>query len=118
MPAGFTLAEPRCDHAPPGATLPPDELAKRLYKYPVRPANVHVRQASRFNQRYALLCRDYLRAHPGAAAAYCEIKQALAARFSDDCNAYYAVKDPVFDLIMAGAEDWARSTSWRIPPGD
>jgi GrpB-like predicted nucleotidyltransferase (UPF0157 family) len=118
LAAGFTLAKPRRDHAPPGATLPPDELAKRLYNCLLRPANVHVRQAGRFNQRYPLLCRDYLRAHPAAAAAYGEIKQALATRFSDDVDAYYAVKDPVFDLIMAGAEDWARSTGWRVPPSD
>jgi GrpB-like predicted nucleotidyltransferase (UPF0157 family) len=32
--------------------------------------NIHVRESGRANQRYALLFRDYLRAHPAAAEAY------------------------------------------------
>ena len=31
----------------------------------------------------------------------------------DDRDAYYAVKDPVCDLIMVGAEAWAAATGWR-----
>lgn len=27
---------------------------------------------------------------------------------------YYDVKDPVCDSIMAGAEDWATATGWRV----
>jgi GrpB-like predicted nucleotidyltransferase (UPF0157 family) len=72
----------------------------------------------RFNQRYALLCRDYLRTHPGAANAYGAIKIALARLHPNDQDAYYDVKDPVFDVIMAGAEDWAAQTNWSVPPSD
>ena len=115
---GFTLARPGADHCPPGLSLSAEQLAKRLYNFEGRRANVHVRQAGRFNQRYPLLCRDYLRAHPGAAAAYGEIKRQLAARFPDDVEAYYDIKDPVFDLIMAGAEDWAAAEAWSPPPSD
>jgi GrpB-like predicted nucleotidyltransferase (UPF0157 family) len=116
---GFTRRRPTTDHCPPGLVLLPADLAKHLYgtSAPIA-ANIHIRAAGRFNQRYPLLCRDYLRAHPHAAAAYGAIKQNLAARFPEDTEAYYAIKDPVFDLIMAGAEDWARATGWVPPAGD
>ena len=116
--AGFSLTRHGGDHCPPGLALTPDDLAKRLYNFDRRRANIHVRQAGRFNQRYPLLCRDYLRAHPGAAAAYGEIKRQLAGRFPDDVEAYYDIKDPVFDLIMAGAADWGAATGWSSPPED
>ena len=83
-----------------------------------RSANLHIRARDRFNQRYPLLCRDYLRAHPDAAAAYAEIKRQLARRFADDADAYYDIKDPVFDVIMAGAREWAERTAWQEPASD
>ena len=106
------------DHCPPGVSLPPHELRKRFYKSTGRAANLHVRETGRFNQRYALLCRDYLRAHKGAADAYAHIKRRLAARAPTDMEAYCAIKDPVFDIIMAGAEEWAVRVGWREPPAD
>jgi len=75
--------------------------------------NAHVRVAGWPNHRYALLFRDYLRAHPPAAAAYARLKLALAERFGDDLRAYTEVKDPACDLIMAAAEDWAAVSSSR-----
>ncbi|WP_153769580.1 GrpB family protein [Labrenzia sp. CE80] len=116
---GFVHRAVERDHCPPGMTLPMAELAKQYFKTsdPIS-ANIHVRERGRFNQRYPLLCRDYLRAHPLAAAAYGEIKLGLAAHFSQDADAYYQIKDPVFDLIMVAAEDWARATRWQIPAGD
>jgi GrpB-like predicted nucleotidyltransferase (UPF0157 family) len=116
--AGFKLFPYRTDHCPPGMTLPPEQLEKCYFKDEALPAHVHVRVQGRFNQRYPLLCRDYLRTHPGAANAYGAIKIALARLHPDDQDAYYDVKDPVFDVIMAGAEDWARYTGWTVPPGD
>nr|WP_259664542.1 GrpB family protein [Rhizobium binae] len=47
---------------------------------------MHIREKGRFNQRYSLLCRDFLRAHPIAASAYALIKQRLAQRFPDDVD--------------------------------
>ena len=118
--AGFKLLDGYTrDHQPPGMSLPAIELEKRLFKPDSsRPANVHVRIEGRFNQRYPLLCRDYLRAHPKAASAYAEIKRQLARRFPNDTEAYYDVKDPVFDLIMAGAEEWAQATNWQLGASD
>jgi GrpB-like predicted nucleotidyltransferase (UPF0157 family) len=74
---------------------------------------VHVRQEGRLNQRYALLFRDYLRADPGAAGAYGQLKQALAEAAGRDWDTYYSVKDPACDLIMAAAEQWAVRVGWH-----
>lgn len=108
------------DHRPPGMNVPEAELQKYLFHDPPseRRTNIHIREAGRFNQRYALLCRDYLRSHPLAAAAYGAVKLALARIVGDDMDAYYDVKDPVFDILMAGAEDWAAATDWRPGASD
>jgi GrpB-like predicted nucleotidyltransferase (UPF0157 family) len=106
----------RCDHHPPGTQLDPDELCK-LYAGN-ESTHCHIRVAGRFNQRYALLCRDYLRSHPAAAAAYGEIKRQLARHLVDDVDAYYDVKDPVCDLILEGAHEWAARTGWQPGPSD
>ena len=108
------------DHSPPGVELSATELQKRLFNAPEgeRRANIHLRVEGRFNQRYPLLCRDYLRAEPLAASAYGQVKRALARIVPNDVEAYYDVKDPVFDILMAGAEAWAARTSWRPGPCD
>jgi len=116
--AGFERCRPTRDHLPPGMALPKADLAKLLFRALSPAANIHIREQGRFNQRYPLLCRDYLRAHPLAAAAYATIKHNLAARFPNDADAYYDIKDPVFDLIMSGAEAWAQTTHWQLPPPD
>jgi GrpB-like predicted nucleotidyltransferase (UPF0157 family) len=79
--------------------------------------NVHVRVAGRPNQRYALLCRDFFRAHPTAAEAYASFKQRLAAQGMES-GAYVDIKDPVFDLIMHAAESWAARIGWQPAPSD
>ena len=118
--AGFVRQEWTSDHLPPGSSLPASELEKRVFTEPrgERRTNVHLRMDGRFNQRYALLCRDYMRAHPPAAQAYGKVKRALAAIVGDDLDAFYAVKDPVFDIIMAGAEEWASRTEWKPGPSN
>jgi GrpB-like predicted nucleotidyltransferase (UPF0157 family) len=115
---GFRRVSGLIDHCPPGLDLPEVELSKRFYRSAGRSANLHVREQGRFNQRYPLLCRDYLRVHPVAAGAYAQIKQRLAQRFPNDPAAYYEIKDPVFDIIMEGANDWAKSTAWSEPASD
>lgn len=117
--SGFVRGRPVSDHCPPGMTLPAPELRKLFFKAQTPyPAHVHIRESGRFNARYPLLCRDYLRAHPLAAAAYASVKRGLAHHFPTDVDAYYDIKDPVFDILMAGAEAWARSTNWTLPPPD
>ncbi|HEY6041809.1 MAG TPA: GrpB family protein [Anaerolineae bacterium] len=108
------------DHLPPGSNDDPREWSKWVFEPPPgqRPTNLHVRVAGRPNQRYALLFRDYLRAHPATAEAYARVKSALANYHGDDVQAYYDVKDPVCDIIIAGAEDWARTTRWEPGASD
>lgn len=109
------------DHVPPGAPETESEWEKWLFKAQAgqRPANVHVRIDGRLNQRYPLLFRDYLQAHSRIADAYGRAKLALVRYHpDDDMEAYYDVKDPVCDIIMGGAEDWAAATHWRPGPSD
>lgn len=113
--AGFRWLEGYVDHEPPGMRLDPAELQK-LYAREApgdRRANVHIRAAGRFNQRYALLFRDYLRAHPEVAAAYAEVKRSLSRIAGKNVEAYYDVKDPVIDVLMSGANAWADATGWE-----
>jgi GrpB-like predicted nucleotidyltransferase (UPF0157 family) len=116
--AGYSRLDYNRDHRPPTATGPDRDWEKQMYRpLPgpgVRPTNVHVRRAGSANGRYALLFRDYLRAHPLASGAYAQAKVALAQHGPTDWDLYYDVKDPVCDIIMAGAEDWAASTGWQI----
>ena len=117
--AGYTLRKDiNGDHVPPGAIADPDEWRK-LYAQPHaghRRVHVHIRQAGRANGRYALLFRDYLRANAAVAAAYRQVKEALARLHPDDTDAYYDVKDPVCDLIIDSAERWARETRYVPRP--
>lgn len=117
-PLGFEPRPHLTDHRPPGLALAPAELEKRVFKLLAPEANLHVRVAGRFNQRYALLFRDWLRATPMAADAYAEIKRQLARRFPTDLDAYYDIKDPVCDALMAGALGWADATGWAPGPSD
>lgn len=108
------------DHQPPSMVTDPAQWTKWLFHEPsdYRPCNLHMRIEGRANQRYALLFRDYLRAHPLAAQAYAQVKLALAARHADDIAYYYDIKDPVCDIIMAGAEGWAQQNRWELPVTD
>jgi len=111
------------DHRPPHLTpddSPDPEWEKRYFRAPPaqRPTNLHVRAAGRANQRYALLFRDYLRTHPAAAAGYGELKRRLALVAGADRDAYVDTKDPVCDIILAAAEEWASRAGWAPGPSD
>ncbi|TDO49970.1 GrpB-like predicted nucleotidyltransferase (UPF0157 family) [Kribbella sp. VKM Ac-2527] len=112
--ADWELRPPRRDHAVPG--LPSDELqwVKRLVVEPMyrRRVNLHIRVEGRANQRYALLFRDYLRAHPDTAAAYGAFKRQAATLPIETVGEYADLKDPVCDLIYLPAEEWAARTGW------
>ncbi len=79
----------------------------------LRRTNVHIRIEGRANWRYALLFRDYLRAHPDEAAAYGRFKQRAAQLLQDDLHTYADLKDPVCDLIYLSARGWAAGSSWQ-----
>ena len=83
------------DHRPPGAAGTDEDWQKQYYQpaAPARAVHVHVRRAGSANGRYPLLFRDYLRTHPLAAAAYAQVKRALANHGPTDWDLYYDVKD-------------------------
>lgn len=112
---GATSTDITADHVPAGQEGgDPAAWEKRYFRAPAswRPTHLHVREVGRPNQRYALLFRDYLRHCAASAATYAQIKLALARLHPDDTSAYYAVKDPVCDLIMDAAERWAIDVGW------
>jgi GrpB-like predicted nucleotidyltransferase (UPF0157 family) len=108
------------DHVPVGADPSPALWRKRYAGAfdDARRIHTHIRALGGSNQRYALLFRDYLRQSAPARENYALIKRELAARHADDIDAYYAVKDPVCDLILDAAERWAVASRWRLPPPD
>ena len=119
--AGYErIADIAQDHLPPGGPVEPEQWTKWFYNQrgAERRVNLHVRVAGRANQRYAVLFRDYLRANSAAAAAYGRVKVELARHHPDDEDAYYAIKDPVCDILMAGAEVWAATVGWAPGPSD
>jgi GrpB-like predicted nucleotidyltransferase (UPF0157 family) len=105
---GFERLPYERDHVPAGLTDDPARWAKRFWKR--EGVNLHVRLAGSPNERLALLFRDWMRAHPGAVAAYGAFKTALAAAVPHE--AYTEIKDPVVDLVIAAAEPWAQATGW------
>ena len=102
------------DHRPPNFIGPESDWQKLFFRPPAsqRRTNMHVRVQGRANQRYPLLFRDYLRAHPATAAAYAELKRRLAQHLADP-QTYPEVKDPAVDLIYFAAEDWAAAIGWQ-----
>jgi GrpB-like predicted nucleotidyltransferase (UPF0157 family) len=108
------------DHLPPLYQGPDTDWEKCYFRPPAnqRPTHLHVRALGRPNQRYPLLFRDYLRAHPVASAAYAQIKTSLSKLHPDDGAFYYAIKDPICDIVIDAAEDWARTTGWQMGPSD
>lgn len=114
-PLGYTMGEGVWrDHKPPHANWADADGEKFYFRPPLgqRRTHTHVRVQGRANQRYALLFRDYLRAHPTTAEAYAELKRRLAQALRDPAD-YPEVKDPAVDLIYFAAEAWAAHTGWQ-----
>ncbi len=103
------------DHIPPGwHTDTPDDVWIKLFASAppdARRVHVHVRVAGSPNERYALLFRDFMRAHPDARDAWVIFKRELA-KICDDVQDYVEVKDPATDVVMVTAERWAADTGW------
>jgi GrpB-like predicted nucleotidyltransferase (UPF0157 family) len=102
------------DHVPAGHDEPPERWAKRLWvrRDPSRdPINLHVRLRGAPNERLALLFRDWFHAHPAAVPAYAQFKSLLS-RAVPDLRTYTGIKDPVVDVVIVAAEEWAAATGW------
>ncbi len=94
------------------------ELTKRYFREApgARRTHIHVRRAGSWNEQYALLFRDYLRAHPDAAARYAAVKRDLARRYRHDRTGYTDAKGPIIWTIMMEADTWAGEVGWL--PGE
>lgn len=114
---GFRLSPYRYDHVPAGRDDDPERWAKRYWSRRGEAAagpdcNLHVRLVGSPNERLALLFRDWFRAHPEAVPAYAQFKTVLAGALAD-LDDYADVKDPVVDLVVVMAEEWATATGWE-----
>ncbi len=102
------------DHVPAGLEDDPGRWAKRFWSRTATESdavNVHARVAGAPNERLALLFRDWFRAHPRAIPAYSRFKRLLAAT-TGDVHIYADIKDPVVDVVISAAEEWALATGW------
>lgn len=108
------------DHLPPWFSGDPRQWEKRYVREPAEQqrTHIHVRAAGRENQRFALLFRDFLRAKPRFTAVYALVKHRLSELFPESIDTYLYIKDPVVDVIVAAAEEWAASGHWRPGPSD
>jgi GrpB-like predicted nucleotidyltransferase (UPF0157 family) len=86
------------------------DLTKRYFRESpgARRTHIHVRCAGSFSEQLALLFRDYLRAHPGDARRYGELKRKVAEEHGDDRRAYNDAK----------ADRWSQGTGWKPGPSD
>jgi len=96
------------------------ELTKRYFREApsARRCHIHVRQAGSWNEQWALLFRDYLRAHAEARTDYERLKRDLAKRHGDDRRAYTEAKGDFLWASIRTADRWACDTGWRAGPSD
>ena len=96
------------------------ERTKRYFREPPgrRRTHVHVRRAGSFSEQWALLFRDYLRAHGEVAAEYGAVKRRLAIRFVDDRHGYTDAKVPFMWEVIRRADEWAQPQGWLPGPSD
>jgi GrpB-like predicted nucleotidyltransferase (UPF0157 family) len=78
-----------------------------------RRTHIHVRRAGSFSEQFALLFRDYLRAHPDDARSYAALKHRLAARFGEDRQGYVDAKDSFIWETIKKADGWAQEIGWQ-----
>jgi GrpB-like predicted nucleotidyltransferase (UPF0157 family) len=92
------------------------ELCKRFMREPEgdRRIHVHVREFERFNQRFPLLFRDYLRASDVVRAEYGLLKRRAAQLFPQSIEGYLELKEPVFHIIYEAASLWANKVRWQV----
>jgi len=96
------------------------ERTKRYFReHPGLPRrHLHVRRVGSFSEQFALLFRDYLRAHAERATAYAEEKRRLAPALLIDRQQYVEVKEPFIWETIRLADSWAQSVGWEPGPSD
>ena len=96
------------------------ELTKRYFREaPGEPrTHVHVRRRGSWAEQFALLFRDYLRAHPSEAQRYGALKESLAAAYGSDRQGYTEAKEPYIWVVMRRADRWSQDVGWEPGPSD
>lgn len=96
------------------------ELTKRYFRERPgdRRTHIHVRRLGSWAEQFALLFRDYLRAHDEDAQAYAKLKYDLAEKYRDDRQGYTEAKAPFIWEIMAKADRWSQDIGWKPGPSD
>jgi dephospho-CoA kinase len=115
--AGF-VRHSRIDHdATHGPDADPEQWHTRCHTSadPARPANLHISVHGSPAWVFALLCRDWLRAHEPAREEYQSLKRSLARRYASDADTtrYDEDKEPWFDQVYPHAIEWAERTGWN-----
>jgi GrpB-like predicted nucleotidyltransferase (UPF0157 family) len=83
-----------------------------------RRTHIHVRRAGSWAEQFALLFRDYLRAHPDDARAYTTLKYRLAEQYRDARHTYSDAKTPFIWDLMKHADAWSQTVGWEPGPTD
>jgi GrpB-like predicted nucleotidyltransferase (UPF0157 family) len=99
----------------------PDRTPRYFRETPGQPrVHGHIRRAGSFGEQFALLFRDYLRAHEDIAATFATLKIDLARRYQrvEEWPLYTEAKGPFIWETMAHADGWAQLTGWFPGPSD
>ncbi|WP_207632402.1 GrpB family protein [Occultella kanbiaonis] len=83
-----------------------------------RRTHIHVRRAGSFSEQFALLFRDYLRAHPERADEYMAEKRRLAPLLYVDRQQYVSAKEPFVWQTIRLADAWAQTMGWEPGASD
>lgn len=96
------------------------DLTKRYFREQpgTTRTHIHVRKLGSWSEQYALLFRDYVRAHPAVAAEYANVKHRLAEHYGSDRHGYTDAKGPFIWATMASASDWSQDVGWETGPSD
>lgn len=91
------------------------DLTKRYFREKPGTArtHIHVRRQGSWSEQFALLFRDYLRAHPDTASEYAAVKRGLTERYRNDRPAYVAAKEPFIWSTMQAASEWSQLVGWK-----
>ena len=98
------------EYRPPGEVGIPE---RRYFEKGPPEKRYHIHMAeltSDFWERH-LLFRDFLRANPGVADQYCELKKELAAEYGSDREGYTEAKTPFIESVVARARD-GKEINW------
>jgi len=97
----------------------PDRTKRYFREAPgQRRTHIHVRRAGSLAEQFALLFRDYLRAHPDEAKQYATLKYSLAEKYPVDREAYTEAKGLFIWEVMVKANEWSQETGWEPGPTD